>query len=274
LLGSHSYYARMARLQFHRLLYGDNALFGRDLVDKDVQQRGLAGGHAAGDEDVPSRLNGACDQRISFTADRAKLDEYMTGIYELEQRVQNATEITCNLIDRPPDNLSYPEHVKMMCDLMVLAFQCDVTRVITFMLGNAGSGRNYDFIGVSGGHHEISHHQDVQENFDKLTQIDTWEIEQLAYLLGKLGAVSEGTGTLLDNSIVFFSSEIEDGNSHAHTNLPVLLAGSAGGTLTVGQHFEVPDNTPIANLFLTILSSLGVPDASFGQNSTGPLVLG
>ena len=204
------------------------------------------------------------------TKDKAKLDEYMTGVYELEQRIQNATEITCNIIDRPPDNLSYPEHVKMMCDLMVLAFQCDVTRVISFMLGNAGSGRNYDFIGVSGGHHQISHHQSLQENYDKLTQIDIWEVQQLVYLLTELDKIQEGTGTLLDNTCVFFSSEIEDGNSHAHTNLPVLLGG---GVLPTGQHFKVPDKTPLANLFIALLNAMGVPTSTFGDDGTAALDL-
>lgn len=208
------------------------------------------------------------------TKDKAKLDEYLTGIRDLEVRIQNAADITCNIIDRPDENLSYPEHVKIMCDLMALAFQCDVTRIITFMLGNAGSGRNYDFIGVSGGHHQISHHQSDPANFDKLTQIDTWEVEQLVYLLGKLDAVSEGTSTLLDNTALFFSSEIEDGNSHAHVNLPVILAGSAGGAIPTGQHFQVPDKTPLANLFTTILNALGVSSSSFGQDGTGPLTLG
>ena len=151
--------------------------------------------------------------------------------------------------------------------------QCDVTRVITFMLGNAGSGRSYDFIGVSGGHHQISHHQSQQSNYDKLTKIDTWEVSQLAYLLEAMDKVQEGTGTLLDNSAVFFSSEIEDGNSHAHRNLPIVLGGGLGGTLPTGQHIKVPDKTPLANLFITLLNNMGVATSSFGLNSTGPLAL-
>src|SRR5262245_65711422 len=116
-----------------------------------------------------------------------------------------------------------------MHHLMWLAIQCDATRVISFMSGNAGSGRSYPFIGVPDAHHEISHHQGDPVKLDKLQTIDTWEIEQLAYLLESLDAVQDGpTATLLDNSLVFFSSEIEDGNSHAHKNLPILLAGSAG----------------------------------------------
>jgi hypothetical protein len=205
--------------------------------------------------------------------DQLKLKEYLDGIRDLELRVQAASEPQCDIIDRPPSNLSFPEHVKMMSDLMVLAFQCDVTRVISFMLGNAGSGRNYDFIGASGGHHAISHHQSAPANYALLTTIGTWEIQQFAYLLAEMDKVQEeGGSTLLDNTAIFFSSEIEDGNAHRHTNLPVLLAGGAGG-LPMGQHIKLPSSTPpvpIANLFLRIMSSLGVPDQKFGD-STGPL---
>ncbi|MEZ4219953.1 MAG: DUF1552 domain-containing protein [Polyangiaceae bacterium] len=208
------------------------------------------------------------------TKDRAKLDEYMTGIFDLEQSIQNANQVSCDAIARPEENLTFPEHVKMMLDLSVLAMQCDVTRVVTFMLGNAGSGRNYDFIGVSGGHHQLSHHQSQQSNYDKLTKIDTWEITQLAYLLEKMDQVSEGSGTLLDNAAVFFSSEIEDGNAHRHTNLPVLLAGGLGGALPTGQHLKFADKTPLANLFVTLLNQMGIATGSFGQNSTGALSLG
>ncbi len=202
--------------------------------------------------------------------DKAKLDEYLTGIFDLEQSIANATQLTCDSIARPDKNLSFPDHVKMMLDLSVLAMQCDVTRIVTFMLGNAGSGRNYDFIGVSGGHHQISHHQSQQANYDKLTQIDIWEVQQLAYLLEAMDKVQEGSSTLLDNTAVFFSSEIEDGNSHAHTNLPVVLAGGLGGALPTGQHLKFPNKTPLANMFVAILNGMGVPTTKFG-NSTAAL---
>jgi hypothetical protein len=123
------------------------------------------------------------------------------------------------------------------------------------------------------GHHEISHHQDLQDNYDKLTEIGRWEVEQFAYLLGKLDAIDEGNGiTALDTSAVFFSSEIEDGNAHRHTNLPVLVGGSLGGTFKTGQHVIVPDQTPMANLFVSMLQGIGAPIDKFGDNSTGPLV--
>lgn len=210
------------------------------------------------------------------TTDRRKLDEYMTGIRELEEKIQRIeTAAACQVTDRPAGDLPVPEHVKTMLDLMVLAMQCDATRVLSFMLGNAGSNRSYPWLDVPEGHHELSHHQDNPANFDKLTIIDTWEVEQLAYLLGKMKAVEEAEGeTLLDNSLVFFSSEIEDGNSHAHTNLPVIVAGGAGGAVQPGRHIRYDDQPPMANLFLTMLNALGVEETTFGDDSTGLLDLG
>lgn len=211
------------------------------------------------------------------TTDQRKLDEYMTGVSELEKKIQKAaTAPVCTAIDRPPAAPPYQEHVRLMLDLIALSFQCDATRVVSFMLGNAGSNRPYPFLDVNGvpvseGHHEISHHQDLQTNFEKLTAIARWEVEQLAYLVGKLDLIDEGNGTtVLDNTAVFFSSEIEDGNSHAHTNLPVVVAGSLGGAITTGRHAVYQDQ-PMANLFISLLQGVGVETSTFGDDGTGPL---
>jgi hypothetical protein len=207
----------------------------------------------------------ALHKRLGKT-DQHKLDEYMTGVRELEQRLTTASQApTCDPGARPEGDLAYPDHVKMMTDLMVLAFQCDVTRVTTFMLGNAGSNRNYDFIGANVGHHDASHHQGDPTKLDQLTTIGTWEIEQFAYLLTKLQAVDEGGESLLDHSVVFLSSEIEDGNSHSHYNMPILLAGSASGQFTPGRHVKYADDQSIGKLFVSILQALGVPDTTFGD---------
>jgi hypothetical protein len=208
-------------------------------------------------------------------SDTLKLDQYLTGVFELEQRINKPAPL-CEAIERPEDGITGGEHIRLMIDLMVLALQCDATRIVTYMLGNAGSNRNYGFIGASGNHHEISHHQNKQTNFDKLQIIDNWEITQFAYLLEKMAATTEGTGSLLDHSMVFFSSEIEDGNSHAHYNLPVLLAGGAHGKLATGQHLEFDPiqgkyGPPIADLYLTMMDLMGVELTSFGDNSTGKL---
>lgn len=205
--------------------------------------------------------------------DRDKLDQYLTGLRDLEKRVTNeTTEPVCAL----PAMFSgafgdFATHVDLMTELMVLAFQCDMTRVITFMLENAGSYRDYAFIGAPGAHHEISHHMDLPENFAKLEIIDRWELQQFAKLLQKLKSSPEGDGTLLDNCVLFLSSEISDGNWHNHDNLPVLLAGRAGGQITPGRHVKYADNPPLANLFISLADMFGVPLATFGDDGTGPL---
>lgn len=206
--------------------------------------------------------------------DRAKLDQYMTGVFELEQRI-NKPAPTCEIIPEPGGDLGFIEKVDMMQDLMVLAMRCDATRVISFMLGNAGSNRAYNFLGVSSGHHQISHHGGDAGNLANLTAIDTWEVTKFVELCQKMDAVVEGTGTLLDHSQVFFSSEIEDGDAHRHRNLPVLLAGGCHDYYATGQHIEYEpnksvDGPPIANLFLHMMEAMGVNETSFG-NSTGTL---
>jgi len=214
-------------------------------------------------------------QRLSLRlgrTDQRKLDEYITSVRDLEVKIQTTDDSdTCDLIDRPPTDIEFPDHVRYMSDIMVLAMQCDLTRVISFMLGNAGSQRSYSFIGVSGAHHEISHHQRMQENYDKLQAIDTWEVAQLAYLLQRMKEVNEGDGTLLDNSVVFFSSEIEDGNTHSHFNMPVLLAGGGRGAFNTGRHVVYDDDEPIADLFISMLDAVGVPVDTFGDTGTGKL---
>jgi hypothetical protein len=207
----------------------------------------------------------ALHKRLGKT-DQHKLDEYMAGVRELETRLTSASQApACDPGARPDGDLAYPDHVKVMTDLMVLAFQCDVTRVTTFMLGNAGSNRNYDFVGANIGHHDASHHDGDPTKLDQLTTIGTWELEQFAYLLTKLQAVDEGGESLLDHSAVFLSSEIEDGNTHSHYNMPILLAGSASGAFTPGRHVKYADDQSVGKLFLSILQGFGLPDTTFGD---------
>jgi hypothetical protein len=212
------------------------------------------------------------------TTDRRKLDEFMSAVRDVEMRIDTPDAgPMCVPIDQPPDRLSYPEHVRVMADLMVLAMQCDSTRVISFMLGNAGSNRSYADVlpglNVTGGHHEISHHGGDAENLRKLREIAIWEAGEFAYLLSKMDAVLESDGeSLLHHSAVFFSSEIEDGDSHSHYNMPIILAGAAGGSWTPGRHLQIDDK--VSNLFVTIQNALGVPDTTFGDDGTGPLDLG
>jgi Protein of unknown function (DUF1552) len=200
--------------------------------------------------------------------DQRKLDEYQTGLRELETRINSApTEQVCLPGQRPAGSVDIRDKTRVMLDLIAWAFQCDLTRVATFMLQNAGSGYTYNFLGLNDGHHSYSHHGGAAANLDALEKIGTWEVQQFAYLLRKLKAIAEPDGSVLDNSTVFFSSEIEDGDSHSHFNMPVLVAGKAGGALTSGRHLRYSDQPSVANLFLSTLRNYGLADASFGDSS-------
>jgi hypothetical protein len=208
------------------------------------------------------------------TTDRMKLDEYMTGIREIERRisfVENQSKSNniqqFSNIDIPSD---YGEHIRLMGDLMVLAFQTDTTRISTFMFANEGSNRSYKSIGVSDGHHEMSHHQRNPEKLEALRKINTFHTTQLAYILNKMHSVKEGDKTLLENSMVLYGAGICDGDRHNHDDLPLLLAGKAGGKISSGKHLKFTNGTPMSNLFLSMADKLGVPQENIGD-STGKL---
>jgi hypothetical protein len=177
---------------------------------------------------------------------------------------------------RPPQWTDIRDKADQFLDLIAFAFQCDLTRSITYMQQNAGSGYVYRFLTVNGspiseGHHSLSHHGGDASKNDQLEAIGRWEVEQFAKLARKLKAIREADGsTVLDNSALFFSSEIEDGDSHSHFNMPILVAGKAGGTLRTGQHLRFPDQPSVGNLFVSLAQALGVNQTSFGD-STGTL---
>jgi hypothetical protein len=206
-------------------------------------------------------------------SDRQKLDEYLTGVRALELRVENLGSAACNAPAPEDPGDDFEARVRAMADLIVTAFQCDTTRVVTFMQANAGSNQPFPSLGAFDGHHQISHHQNDATSLSLLSTINAWEVEQLAYFLDRLATVQEPSGSLLDSALVFFSSEIEDGDAHRHTNLPVLLAGRGGDAVTPGQHLRFSNNAPLANLFLTILRAFGIQDATFGADGTAPLTL-
>lgn len=210
-------------------------------------------------------------QRTLGSTDQRKLDQYLTAVREVEVRASALGGGACTSGDPPPEDFSYPEHVALMQDLMVLAMQCDLTRIITFMLGEAASNQAYDFIGVPGSHHSISHHQDQVSSLQELVKIGAWEVEQFASLVAKLAETPDGDGSLLDHSVVYWSSEIQDGNTHTHRNLPVLLAGGFGGLHAPGRHIVFESNRPIADLYLWMLQGFGVEADSFGADGRTPL---
>lgn len=211
---------------------------------------------------------GATDQR--------KMDEYLTGVRELEVRVQTEQPSTCAPGARPGAWTDLRDKADQMLDLIAFAFQCDLTRSVTYMQQNAGSGYVYRFLNSGGsaitdGHHTLSHHGGDPGKNDALEVINRWEVEQFGKLVRKLKAITEPDGTtVLDNSALFFSSEIEDGDSHSHLNMPILVAGKAGSALRTGQHLQFPNAPSLGNLFVTLGQAMGLSTTSFGD-STGTL---
>ncbi len=206
--------------------------------------------------------------------DRRKLDEYLTAVRELEQRIEHAEKFAAAFPDyaKPSAGIpkDYQQHVRLMFDLLTLAFQTDTTRVSSFILAHDGSNRAYPSIEVPEGHHDLSHHGNDQKKKEKIAKINRFHIIQLAYFLEKLKAIKEGEGTLLDNCMIAYGSGIGDGNAHNHDNLPVLLAGKGGGTIQTGRHLRFEKETPMTNLYLSMLERIGAPVQRLGD-STGPL---
>lgn len=207
--------------------------------------------------------------------DQRKLDQYLNGIRELELRLAKP-ETSASVTDvagfKKPDGIpqDYEMHIRLMCDLIALAFQTDLTRIATFVIADEGSNRSYKHIGVPEGHHDLSHHGDDAKKQEKIRQINRFHITQLAYLLEKLRGTSDGEADLLDDTMLVYGSGIGDGNAHNHDNLPVLLAGGAGGRHRGGQHLQFDKETPLANLYMSMLDCLDVPVDKFGD-STGRL---
>ena len=207
--------------------------------------------------------------------DQQKLDEYLQGIREIETRLERFER------DHPETSLpgggrpkgipsDYGEHIRIMGDMMVLAFQADLTRVCTLMFANDGSNRSFRGIGISDGHHDVSHHGRDPVKLEKKRQIDRFQIEQLAYILNRMQAIKEVDGTLLDNTMLVYGAGISDGDRHNHDELPILLCGGGAGKLKPGFHHKFPKNTPMNNLFLSLLDRMGVPLDTLGD-STGKL---
>lgn len=209
--------------------------------------------------------------------DRQKLEQYFTSIREIEKRMERlATPVDFRGVEatEPPEEFAdATEQIRLMYDLMVLAFRTDTTRLVTFMLANEGSNRTFPMIDVKEGHHQLSHHQNNQESIEKIRKIDKYYSEQFAYFLDRMSETADGeNGSLLDNSLIVYGGSISDGNRHDHNNLPIMLAGHGGGRVAGGQIIETPENTPLNNLFLTMAEIAGSPISEIGD-STGPLKL-
>lgn len=205
--------------------------------------------------------------------DQRKIDEYFAAVREIEQRLvkvesENADAVLAGAkIPGPGVPIDRGDHIRLMGDMMILAFQADLTRVATFMFANEGSNRPYREINVSEGHHDISHHGGNPDKLEKKKQIDQYHVAQLAYILNKMQSIQEGSGTMLDNSLVVFGGGIGDGNRHNHDDLPILIAGKGGGKLKGGRHIVYPNRTPLNNLFISMMDFQGVRVEQLGDSN-------
>ena len=203
--------------------------------------------------------------------DVRKLDEYFSAIRDIELRIERAEKLPPVKVPEYPAPTgipaNYEEHIRLMCDLLVLSFQSDVTRVGTFVLANEASNKPYPFLQVPEGHHDLSHHGGDITKMAKLRQINIFHVKQLAYLLGKLESIQEGDGTLLDHSMIAYGSGIHDGNAHNHEDLPIILAGGGCGTLTPGRHVRLKKETPLSNLWVSMLNRMEVSVEKLGDSS-------
>lgn len=214
--------------------------------------------------------------------DRRKLEEYLTSIRSVETEIQRVTTTpnSCSpgamakpTITKAANAAAVPMLTTIMIDLMALAFQCDATRVISFMQGNGGntSFLGCPWLGISSDHHGLSHHNGDATKGAQLAKIDQWEVEQYVYFLKKLDAIQEGGSTVLDNSFVFLSSELADGNAHNQVNKPILLGGTGGGKLLTGRHTKFANNAAQPDFFIALLNMMGVPATTFGLVGKAPL---
>jgi hypothetical protein len=206
-------------------------------------------------------------------SDRNKLTEYLEAIRDIERRIQmaeaqNAT-VTVPVIERPtsiPEE--FDEHARLMMDLIVIAYQADMTRVVSCMLAHEGSNRSYRSIGVPDGHHSLTHHQGDPVKIEKVAKINHLHVRTFAYLLEKMQSTPDGEGTLLDHSMILYGSSLSDGNAHTHDELPLALVGGGCGQIKGGRHLRFPKETPMNNLLLTMLSKAGLhPSAKIGDSN-------
>lgn len=255
------------RVVFERLFGSGNDAATREAASKrDIEHRSILDFVAQDTRDVRKRLG---------RQDQVKLDEYLTSLREVEARIQRAQPVAAVGDQKVQKPIGIPsdfrEHARQLIDLQVVAFQADLTRISTFVLGNDGSNRSYREVGVSEGHHDTSHHGNEAAKLEKLRRINLLHVEQLAYLLGKLASIREGEQTLLDRCLVVYGSGIRDGDRHDHDDLPILLAGAGSALPGRGEHLAYPVGTPLCNLHLTLLDWIGARNPRFGD-STGQLL--
>jgi Protein of unknown function (DUF1552) len=257
------------RFLFERLFgSGPRSERKQNLILRQQQQSSILDFVQADSRALTKELNGR---------DLDKLDEYLTSVRDIEQRIQRAEKTRASQpqpdVDAPPAGVpaSFTEYVRLMYDMLHLAFQTDSTRVATFMLSGDGSNRDFAEIGITDGHHTLSHHRNNPEWIKKVAEIDLWYVKQLAYFLGKMENTKDVDGnSLLHNSQIVYGSGNSDGNRHTHVNLPIILAGGGGGTLTQGRYVKHPD-APMSNLYLSMMDRIGTKGIERFGDSTGRL---
>ena len=213
-------------------------------------------------------------QRDLGAGDRAVLDTYLDTVREIERRVQLAASRDLSAIEVPEAPVgeldAFEKQVDLLFDLIALAYRADLTRVASYIMVAEGTNRTYNHINVSDAFHEVSHHANDMGRLEKLVKIQTWHAERFASFVGKLAAVADGDGTLLDHSLFLYGSNMSNSDKHNGHPLPTILVGGGNGTVKGGQHIELPSATPLANLHMTILEKAGTPQKTFGD-STGSI---
>lgn len=240
-------------------------LFGSGDAKEDAKRRGLHQSVLDFVLDDAKRLH-----KNSSASDQAKIEEYMTSVREVEQRITRHENFHVELPEfQKPTGIpqSHRSHIRIMYDLMALAFRTDSTRISTFMLAHDGSNRSFPDIGVSEGHHALSHHRKKPKALEDIAKIDEFYIGEYARFLHQLKALKEGEGSLLDNTMIVYGSGIGDGDRHNHDDLPLILAGGGRGTLNPGRYSRAKEGTPMTNLYLAMLDRMGVNAQRVGDSN-------
>jgi len=253
------------RALFERL-FGDGAALGPEArARRQVERRSLLDFIA----DDTNRLRGTLGP-----TDQRKLDEYLTSIRQIEEQLARAERENAHVdpgMEKPygiPGD--FAEHFKLMTDMITVAFRADLTRVVSFLVTREGTSRAYREIGIADGHHPLTHHRNIVEQMDKVAQINRYHVEQFATWMATLKATDDGERSVLDNSMIVYGAGLADGNSHTHNDLPTLIAGRGGGFIKSARRVVYPKETPMCNLFLTMMDRMGTPMEHFGD-STGHL---
>lgn len=244
-------------------------LFGSDKASIDPKEQARRLSHQSSLLDYVMEDAKSLQKKLGYT-DQQKIEEYLTGVREMERKIENAEKFRAAMPNATaPKGIpgTYRDHIRIMYDMMVLAFQSDTTRIATFLVAHDGSNRSFREIGVPDGHHHLSHHRRDAKKMEKIAKIDRFYVEQFAYFLEKMKAAKDPAGqSLLDQSMIVFGGGISDADRHDHDNLPVVLAGKANGKLNPGRHVKTKQPVPMTNLYLSLLEKAGVSAEQLGDS--------